>query len=93
MSAKALVYHNEPVWWKEITRKARIVWESIRDEKLPDLMMKCKTPTDTRAKKCAHSDACWLRRFKFDLYVKRGKELAEKEGRKLLDLSTWKAAV
>lgn len=88
MASKTLVYPLDSGWWNDAKRKARIIWEAIRDETLPDLGMKCHTPKDKRAKECVHCPACFGA-GKFADYVKVGKERAEKEGRKLLDLSGW----
>ena len=88
MGGKLLQYDYESSWWNTAKFKARQVWESIRDEKLPD-MMACKLPTDKRAKTCPHSEPCW-HKLDFAEYVKAGKERAKREGRKLLDLSGMK---
>jgi hypothetical protein len=61
MQSKTMLYKYEHGWWKDATRKARIIWEAIRDRTLPDSMMACKMPTDPRSKKCVHSEACWSR--------------------------------
>jgi hypothetical protein len=89
LGSKTFYYDYDRGWWGEVRRKARIVWESIRDETLPEAMMKCKMPTDKRAVKCSHRDPCWLGRMDFKAFVLRGKRLAESSGRTLLDLSEW----
>jgi len=87
--SKLIVYPYDEGWWTTATRKAKIIWRSIKNETLPDAGMACKLPTDKRAKSCAHAIPCWAsaRDFDFAEYVARGKELAIEEGRKLLDLS------
>jgi hypothetical protein len=91
--SKAFIYEYDKNWYSEAKKKAKIIWESIRDRTLPDSMMKCKLPTDARAKKCVHSEICWAnaRRLNWDAYVDEGIKRAEREGRKLLDLSSWTA--
>ena len=100
---EAVIPHR--INWDDISlvkTKARIIWEAIRDETLPDSMMTCATPTDTKAKKCPHSSTCFgclaspgriTTPANFSDYVKRGKDLAAKEGRELLDLSGWAATL
>jgi len=87
LASKILVYEFERGWWNDVKRKARIVWESIRDEKLPDVGMACKLPNDKRARKCVFCTECFRGDFDFKKYVAKGKE---KEDRKFLDLSDWK---
>jgi hypothetical protein len=87
MAAKAFIYPHEPELWEEAKSKARTIWTSIKNETLPKSMMACKMPTDKRAKACTFKGPCWNERLKFSKYVEEGKERAEKEGRKLLDLS------
>lgn len=91
MTSKILTYHYDEGWWKQVCNKARIIWEAIRDETLPDTFMACKTPTDKRAKDCIFQEECWAKKFDMARYVDEGKKQAEKEGRNLLDLSkqTW----
>lgn len=88
MKSKVFVYDFEDGWWRDIQRKATIVWRSIRDETLPESMMACRLPTDKRAQGCAFKQPCW-RNIDFKKYVEDGKVRAEKENRKLLDLSKW----
>ena len=90
MNSKIIPFVGDGAWWTLAKRKANLIWRSIRDETLPENMMKCHSPSDTRAKKCAHRTPCWLDDFKFQLFVQRGKQLAAQSGRQLLDLSDWK---
>lgn len=93
MENKVFPYESDGRWWKEATRKAKIIWEAIRDETFPESMMACVLPKDKRAKECSHGGPCWasIGRFNFANYVEEGKKLAELDGRTLLDLSgkTW----
>jgi hypothetical protein len=84
-ASKLLLYAYDAGWWRDATRKARIIWESIRDEVLPEALMPCHSPTDKRAKECVHCPVCFGK-LDFKKYVESGKERAAKEGRKLLDL-------
>jgi len=86
MDSKIILYDYSGNWWKDATRKAKIVWQSIRDETLPISGMACHTPKDKRAKDCAFRTPCFDE-MDFSEYVRKGKEQAESEGRKLLDLS------
>ena len=89
LDSKTFVYSFERGWWNDAVRKAKVIWQYIKDERLPEVGMACKLPTDKRAKKCAFCKACFRSDFDFARYVAAGKELAEKSGRKLLDLSSW----
>lgn len=86
MASKTFIYDYEEGWWRDAKRKAKIIWESIRDEVLPESMMACRTPADKRAKGCTHCEACFGK-LSFKNYVERGKTMAAASGRKLLDLS------
>lgn len=93
MDSEFILFPYKHEWWTTITRKAKLIWESIKNETLPESMMACKTPKDKRAKECVHCTNCWSDRFNFAEYVQIGKERAAKEGRTLLDLSSWEAPV
>ena len=91
-SSKLIVYEGEEKWWNEAVRKATIIWEAIRDETLPDSMMKCVTPRDDRAGTCPHSTECWFRAldgsgFNMEEYIEKAKK--EQPHREWMDLSTW----
>lgn len=58
---KGMTYKHESGWVKDSQRKARIVWESIRDRKLPESAMACRTPKDKRATDCTHANNCWAK--------------------------------
>ena len=90
MESKLLLYEFTGRWWKDAVRKATIVWRAIRDETLPISAMACHTPKDKRAKECAFRKPCFDE-MDFKEYVKIGKERAEKEGRKLLNLSGFES--
>lgn len=92
MGSKCIAYVQEGGWLKENLRKARITWEALRDEVLPEGMMACRTPKDRRAKTCPHRKACWATLPKdldgcktFTEYVAKCKEA--QPDRKWLDLS------
>lgn len=87
MKSKTMIYNYEKHFWTEATRKARIIWEAIRDERLPDAMLACKSPKDDRAKGCTFCEPCFGRRLDFKKYVEDGKRRAAEEGRMLLDLT------
>lgn len=91
MASKLLLYEFTGKWWKDAVRKATIVWRAIRDETLPISAMACHTPKDKRAKECAFRKPCFDE-MDFTKYVEIGKERAEKEGRKLLDLSGFESS-
>jgi len=84
--SKMFVYGYEENWWNEATRKADCIWTSIRDEVLPESMMKCTNCTDKRAKECPHSKSCW-KKMDFKDWVKRQKEA--QPDRQFLDLSGY----
>lgn len=86
MEPKVIVYNYTSKWWEDARRKARIIWKAIKNETLPTSAMACMTPKDKRAKECAFRTPCWDE-MDFSKYVREGKQRAEKEGRKLLDLS------
>lgn len=89
LRTKMFVYNYEPGWWNEAARKARIIWEAIRDETLPESLMACVTPSDRRASRCSHKMPCWSYFLKskelFKEWVARKKE--EQPNRKWLDLT------
>jgi len=93
----AIDYQIDWGWVKTVKRKARIIWEAIRDETLPDSAMVCSTPTDSRAKDCPHSQACFahlrtspkITPANFKAYVAKGKAEGAKNGRNFIDLSKW----
>lgn len=87
MDSNILMYEHNTMWWTQAARKARIIWEAIRDETLPDSMMACSVPISARAKSCVFRGPCWDRRLDFPKYVADGKAAAAAEGRTLLDLS------
>lgn len=87
LKSKMMVYEYDSSWWKEVTKKASVIWRSIRDRELPDSFMACKLPTDKRAKQCVHSERCWSRRLDFKAFVERCVE--EQPDRKWLDLSEF----
>ena len=84
-------YKGEKGWIKDAKRKARIVWESIRDEVLPESAMSCKSPDDKRAKSCVFREECWLPKFDFKSWLNEKRDEGVRLGRKFLDLSkeTW----
>ena len=82
---KGIVYPYEASWINDVKRKARAVWESIRDEKLPETAMACLSPADKRAKSCVHALQCWNSRLDFKAWIKQCKE--KQPERKWLDLS------
>ena len=90
-SSKLIVYEGEEKWWNEAVRKATIIWEAIRDETLPDSMMKCVTPRDDRASSCPFAAECWYKDDKGGLnmteYIERAK--VKQPTRKWMDLSAW----
>lgn len=88
MASRLLLYGYEKGWWRETKRKASIVWNSIRDETLPESMMKCKTPSEDRAKKCVVREECWDRHFGMKKFIEKCKE--DQPDREWLDLSNWK---
>lgn len=95
MQSKTLLYKHEVGRWNDAKRKAQIIWEAIRDRKLPDSMMACRMPTDPRAKKCVHKDECWTRMISekpkvikpepFSNWI--DKCIADQPDRKFLDLT------
>ncbi len=84
--SKLFSYQFEQDWWNEATRKANCVWTSIRDETLPENMMKCLTSTDKRAKICPHAKQCWSK-IQFKDWLQKQKE--SQPDRKFLDLSGY----
>jgi len=87
---KDLIYPYSRTWHDEAKRKARIVWEAIRDEQIPDGMMACRTPYDKRAKTCTHRDVCWNARLNTKEWIDGCKSCKAAAGRKWLDLSEVK---
>jgi hypothetical protein len=85
--SRVISYPREKMWWNDATSRARIVWEAIRDQRMPDTFNKCLMPQDKRAKNCSFCKQCWDKKFDMAKYVADGKDRADKEGRKLLDLS------
>lgn len=86
MDSKVLMYEYTKRWWEEARRKARIIWRSIQNETLPTMGMACITPTDKRAKECSFRSPCFDE-MDFSEYVRMGKQQAEEQGRRFLDLS------
>jgi len=82
---KGIVYPFEPRWINDVKRKAKAVWESIRDERLPETAMACLSPADKRAKSCVHGLQCWNSKLDFKAWIKQCKE--KQPDRKWLDLS------
>lgn len=80
-------YVGEKGWVKDAKRKAKIVWESIRDEVLPESAMACKCPTDKRAKSCAFKKECWAPPTDFKKWVSECRARGSKNGLSFLDLS------
>jgi hypothetical protein len=85
-ATKSLIYYRDPLKWDDVRKKAQLVWESIRDETLPDTFMPCASVVSTRAKTCPHASACWSA-LPFSEYVARAK--ASQPYRNWLDLSSW----
>jgi len=86
-ASKCFVLNYEDSWWSLAKTKARIIWEAIRDETLPEAAMACSKKTDARAKKCSHCKSCFETPGAFKTYVQIGKQLGAKSGRVFLDLS------
>lgn len=89
MTSKFLLYVGEKAHWNEAKSKARVIWEAIRDERLPEAFNACKLPSDKRAKTCPFKSECFATGGRFDMarFVQAAKARAAQEGRKLLDLS------
>lgn len=85
---KCVDYVYKPGWVIEAKRKARIIWESIRDEVLPESMMACGTSMDKRAKSCIHADVCWKKGLDFKTFIAECK--LSQPDRKWLDLKDVK---
>ena len=91
MDSKMLPYWFEKHWWDTAASKARVIWEAIRDLKLPDAFAACKTPQDGRAVKCVFKELCFHRwqPGQFEQWAKD--QMAKQPDRKWLDLSGWTA--
>lgn len=87
MAAMPLIYRYDRGWWSDAKRKAKVIWTGVRDETLPDAGV-CKTPMDTRAKKCVFREQCFGKRFKMCNWIKKGRE---DESREFLNLTKWDA--
>lgn len=89
MTFKDLVYKGEEMFINEAKRKAKIIWEAIRDETLPDSMMKCSNPKAPAGKGCVYHEPCWQRTFDMKKHIDACRH--EQPTRKWLDLSgrTW----
>ena len=81
-------YDYDEGWWKETVRKARIIWEAIRDRTLPESGMPCTSQNVSRAKKCVFKTPCWDD-MDFEAWV--DEQSAAQPNRKWLDLSKWEA--
>jgi hypothetical protein len=86
LNSKTLVYEADASQWAKVVSKARLVWESIRDEVLPTAMMSCGSFSDIRAKSCSHAKMCWSN-ASFKEYVAKAK--LDQPSRAFLDLSGW----
>lgn len=86
-ATKAFIYKGEPARFRDVERKAEIIWTAIRDEALPTSAMPCASHKDARAQKCAVADRCWKMDLPFPEFVKQSKEL--QPSRKWLDLTSW----
>ncbi len=86
MESKLILYENTTRWWSDAKRKAKSIWQAIKDETLPISGMLCVTPKDKRAKECAFRTPCFDE-MDFKKYVRDGKERAAREGRRFLDLA------
>jgi hypothetical protein len=87
-ASKIIQWSAPSSWWYEARQKARIVWESIRDRKLPEVFQPCKTEKDTRAKKCPHRVSCftkWGVNMSFEHWTRWCER--QQKNRQFLDLS------
>ena len=80
-----ILYPYSKSWHDEAKRKARIIWTAIRNRKLPESMMCCKTPYDKRAKQCTHKKICWQTRLNVDKWVDEKEQFGKDAGRKFLE--------
>lgn len=87
LKMKSFCYSGTAGIVSDCKRKARIVWESIRDRKLPESAMACVSAVDKRAKTCAFREECWKSKFNFIEWVEKNIVIEECKGRKFLDLS------
>lgn len=91
-SGKAFIFpHNDDIW-DSVIAKAKIIWEAIRDETLPDSMKKCLMYTDPRAKTCSHREECWMseKKLNWPNFIATAKANAEVSGRSFLDFKGWR---
>lgn len=84
---KTLNYEYEQSVVDEALHKCRIIWEAIRDETMPEAFMKCRKPSDKRAKTCSHAKDCWSD-VNYKKWIQQAKKDGKKNGRKFLDLSS-----
>jgi hypothetical protein len=59
MDSKIIPYWYEPAIWQTAANKCQLIWESIRNLKLPDSFKPCKLQTDARAKACPFVGNCF----------------------------------
>jgi hypothetical protein len=86
LKLRGFSYEGESGWVKDAERKAHKIWESIRDETLPESMMPCSSPSDKRAKGCAYKKECWDT-YDFKAWVAARRSEGEANGRVFLELS------
>jgi len=59
MQVKTLIYAGEPGLLRDVQHKAKKIWNAIRCRTLPDGLLPCRDPRDTRAKQCGQRERCW----------------------------------
>jgi len=87
MDSKILPYWHEKHWWESAKNKARVIWEAIRDYKLPEVFRACNLPTDSRAKQCVFRDQCFQRQTSSQFSSWCHDQIAKNPLREWLDLS------
>lgn len=90
LKKRVLVYTGEQSLWDDLVKKAEVIWDCIKNRKLPTADLPCKTIKDKRAKQCGASGDCFNVMFnhgpdkqkRFEAWVE--KQIALQPNRKFL---------